>query len=152
PEQPAREWRPPMRKRRSHPEVRKPMTIVAGFRLEEGVLFCADAQHTWSTTLKLESTKIFSKAYQSGDRSMFAIAGHVGLCKMLVQHCEARLTLMDGADFSALAARSVVEFVFRRDYERYVQHDPDKWQLGFEIQAAIYAPADRSLTFLQNEG
>jgi hypothetical protein len=122
------------------------MTIAAAFTLDDGVLFVADTQHTWQAMLKLESSKIFPVEYPSGGKSIFALAGDVDLCKMFIQHCEAKLGVLDGSVFSREGARQAVELVFAKDFRRY----GELMRMNVSILAAIYCPKDHDVILLAN--
>jgi hypothetical protein len=120
------------------------MTIAAAFSFPDGVLFCADTQHTSNS--KLESTKLFRKEYPSRARSLFAVCGDVHPAKMLLQRCERRLAEFRGR-ITSFAATGLVESVVAETYEKHFSHSPREVETA--LFAGIYCPGDRRIILLQ---
>jgi hypothetical protein len=120
------------------------MTIAAVFPFPDGVLFCADTQHT--SGIKQESTKLFFKAsgaYPCGATSVFAICGDVMPAKMVMQRCERAFTDFKGA-LSAHGALGLVEDVVARTYREHLRYTKNETAL----LGGIYCPADRRIVLV----
>lgn len=122
------------------------MTVAAAFTLDDGLLFCADTQH--SSTLTLESTKLFHKRYASGARSVFAICGDVPYCRMLVQDCEEAMAAMVD-NISQSRVRAAMKGVFAETFASHIFPDPQP--VHVEILMGIYCPKDKAVVLLESQ-
>jgi hypothetical protein len=61
------------------------MTIAAGFRIDDGILICAESQYTGAA--KIFQQKIFPMTI-TGDSYVFALAGHELNGKMAIDECQ----------------------------------------------------------------
>src|SRR5437867_1140462 len=128
-------WRP---KPFKPPEGARAVTIAAGFTLDDGLLFCADTQH--SSTINMDSTKLFWKDdYKSGARTVFAICGDVPYCRMLVQDCEEALEAISAAKFSKSGVRAELKRVFTKTFQEHIFPDPERPDA--QLLMGVFCPA-----------
>src|SRR5687768_1633241 len=81
------------RVRRRLPERKRPMTLVAGFVLSEGILLCADTLYSDGTT-KAYKDKLFGW-FGKYTNVCFAISGSDVVARMVVEECMAALFAAD---------------------------------------------------------
>lgn len=119
------------------------MTIAAGFKIEEGVVLCADTKHTYSGAMKLQSAKIFSKAdYSSGLKTAFCIVGSVRYCKMVIQKCEGALARLGAHECSKAEIRVVIETVLLSVFQEHIYKHPDFGALSVGFLIGVWSPID----------
>lgn len=121
------------------------MTIAAGFKIQEGVVLCADTKHTYSGAMKLQSAKIFKKDdYPSGIKTAFCIVGSVRYCKMIIQKCEGALARLGAHECSRAEVRAVIETILITAFEEHIYRHPDftRGSLAVGYLIAIWSPID----------
>jgi len=105
------------------------MTIVAGFRVQQGVLLCADTMYTGA--MKIQQQKIFPVTFSDSahpEHLVFALAGSEAYGKMAIDDCTEALRSLgpDGRTLKnvKMAPRSAIKAIHdgyiysRPEYER----------------------------------
>lgn len=111
--------------------ILEPMTIAAGFLCTDGVLLCADTEHTGWT----------SKSHQSkmdqfdvpGGKVCFALAGASTLAWSAMQKCKKQLQATSSTDLVA-----DIEAILDAEYRRNVLGHPDYASLDYSLLLAIW--------------
>jgi len=94
------------------------MTIAAGFIHREGVLLCADTEHTgW--TWKVQGAKLGHLEYRGG-KVGWGYAGNTGFALSAIQECARQLEGIEAVD-----ALPRIRKVLWREYKRNVLDHPD---------------------------
>lgn len=110
----------PLDRKPSYPwsfKARKRMTITAGFKVQNGILLCADTKYTSAS--KSYATKIFKQELDGGNVA-FALAGTEDCSLMLIQACQRAIS--DSASF--LASTEQIEEVISKTLRRlFKEHD-----------------------------
>lgn len=66
--------------------IKKAMTIAIGFRCSDGILLCADTQHTCPGIMKTRRTKAYFYDFpRNGSKVAFVFSGSVEYAKMAIQ-------------------------------------------------------------------
>jgi 20S proteasome alpha/beta subunit len=110
------------------------MTIVAGFRYQNGVLLCSDTQQEGGA-LKIHGPKI-GHFECIGGKVGFALAGNTAFATSAIQKCASRLKKID-----ASKAVTEIEKVLDREYRRVVLNHPDhqsNWNLAYWFLIALW--------------
>ena len=96
------------------------MTMIAGFRVQDGILLCSDTE--WSGgTVKLYDSKIFTHPFQGGLVS-FAVAGNEGNAKMVIQDCQDALVFGRSRPYTPKELKRILREAVRSIQEKYVEN------------------------------
>jgi 20S proteasome alpha/beta subunit len=93
------------------------MTMAAGFRYADGVMFCADSQITHGDFLKTTGAKI---AYNGASKDFSLVttgAGHMGFMEWFFERIDASLA---SSDKTAPKARQIIERALDELYKRHI--------------------------------
>jgi len=129
------------------------MTIAAGFRFSDGILLCADTQHTYPGAMKLHASKIVraSFAAQGGTLMAAAISGNVPYAHMAVSHCERAILKKAPVQMNSVELVLAVEDALEDFHQRHVYGHPGFQRAGgpdFQLLVALWPHADKNLTLL----
>ena len=116
----------------------EPMTIVAGFNFDQGVLICADTKH--SGTSKTYAPKISTKVYPSGARSAMAFSGRSRYARMAIDECERAIEQLSGPTIQDMADKVIDVLV--AFHKKHVFDDPLRGYQGgpnFCLLLALWA-------------
>src|SRR5216683_749713 len=105
---------------------RKAVTIVAGFNFKSGILLCADTKH--SGTSKQYATKIFTKIYPSGAKSVFGFSGRSAYARMAISACEK--AIQRKSDPTIQEMKDEIEDVLIQIYQKHIFKHPDRNTYG----------------------
>lgn len=120
------------------------MTIAAGFVCEEGVLLCADTEHTgW--TAKFHDSKL-DHFEVPGGKIAFALAGHSSLAWSAIQKCRDRLQAVAPHDIMV-----ELEQILETEYRRHVLGHPNYTDVGYELLIAVWAPMQHVALYVTSE-
>ena len=98
------------------------MTITAGFRVQDGILLCADTMYT--SGMKSYATKITKLEVQAG-KVAFALAGTEDCCLMLIQACQKALAKVASSNLSMEQIEDVIRKTLRRLFNENELQDDD---------------------------
>ena len=120
------------------------MTIAAGFVCEEGVVLCADTEHTgWA--FKFHDSKL-DHFELPGGKIAFALAGHTSFAWSAIQKCRDRL--------NAIAPKDIIielEQILETEYRRNVLDHPSYPDGKYYLLIAVWAPAQRVALYVTDE-
>jgi hypothetical protein len=120
------------------------VTIAAGFVCEEGVLLCADTEHTGWTS-KFHDSKLDHFEIPGG-KIAFALAGHSSFAWSAIQKCRDRL--------QGVAPQDIVvelEQLLETEYRRHVLGHPNYSDVGYELLIAVWTPPERVALYVTSE-
>jgi 20S proteasome alpha/beta subunit len=107
------------------------MTIAAGFLCTDGVLLCADTEHTgWTSKSHQSKTDQFDVP---DGKVCFALAGASALAWSAMQKCKKQLQATSSADLAA-----DIETILDAEYRRNVLGHPDYANLDYSLLLAIW--------------
>lgn len=141
--------------RKEHRRYRKPkrkpkrptVTIAAGFKFDQGILFCADTKIT--TDIKTDESKISALRYPGGNcTTVFTFAGCVPYARMLVRRCEERitgLTSLHGVPLSMKTVEDNIEDCLVEFYQTHVYPHPDPDSVAPELLIGIWLKGETRL-------
>ena len=92
-------WQP---NKRLFPRKEKPVTIGIGFKFPEGILLCADTQHTYQGIMKIKGTKLFGVQNSDKLAAAFGFVGDSQYAMMAIQQCTEDLLSLDLTHISSL--------------------------------------------------
>lgn len=112
------------------------MTIIAGFRVQDGILLCSDTE--WSGGSKVYKEKIFTHPFRGGMIS-FAVAGNEANAKMVIEDCQDALDVGREAEYTAKELKDIIRDAVLTIHERYVDSRPkaEKEDAGFQLVVAF---------------
>jgi hypothetical protein len=121
------------------------MTIAAGFVCREGVLLCADTEHTgWSA--KFHESKL-GEFEIPGGKLAFALAGNTSFAWSVMQKCRRLLQTVPPEK-----TLSELERILDREYRRNVLSNPGRDQnYHYWLLIAIWSPGHRVRLYATNE-
>lgn len=105
------------------PRIRKvcggrvPMTMAAGFKYADGIMFCADSQITHGETLKTAGAKIAFNSKASDYSLVTTGAGHMGFLEWFFERIDASLA---ASDKSVTKAKQIIERALDELYKNHV--------------------------------
>jgi 20S proteasome alpha/beta subunit len=108
-----------------------PMTIAAGFLCTDGVLLCADTEHTGWTS-KSHQSKVDQFDVPDG-KVCFALAGASALAWSAMQKCKKQLRETSSTDLVA-----DIEGILDAEYRRNVLGHPDYLSLDYSLLLALW--------------
>ena len=123
------------------------MTIAAGFLSEDGVILCAETQHS-SWAMKLDGSKIANFQCPSGVVA-FAYAGNSRFAVSVVQKCKRKLEALPPVDL-----RVEIERILAEEYEQKVWRHPSQatdGSLHYQFLVAIRQPSERAQLFVTSQ-
>lgn len=139
-----RSFQPPFKKSRV-----EPMTIAIALKFSEGILLCADTQHTYSGLMKTQGTKLsFYDFTHNGSKIAFAICGNSNYARMAVQHIASDIGSISENQTDATSLRHYIEINIRDMYDGHVRHHPYCGQPGgpeFELLVVAFTQKDSTL-------
>jgi 20S proteasome alpha/beta subunit len=120
---------------------RKPVTIVAGFRVQDGILLCSDTE--WSGGAKVYKEKIFTHPFRGGVIS-FAVSGNEANAKMVIEDCQDALA-QRGTAYTAEELKVIVRGAVRNIQEKYVDEVPkaEKADARFDLIIGLMLESGR---------
>jgi 20S proteasome alpha/beta subunit len=107
------------------------MTIAAGFLCTDGVLLCADTEHTGWTS-KSHQSKVDQFDVPDG-KVCFALAGTSALAWSAMQKCKKQLQATPSSDLAA-----DIEAILDAEYRRNVLGHPDYSGLDYSLLLALW--------------
>jgi hypothetical protein len=120
------------------------VTIAAGFVCEEGVLLCADTEHTGWTS-KFHDSKLDHFEIPGG-KIAFALAGHSSFAWSAIQKCRDRLRGVAPQDIMV-----ELEQLLETEYRRHVLGHPNYADVGYELLIALWASPERVALYATTE-
>jgi 20S proteasome alpha/beta subunit len=112
------------------------MTIAAGFLCSDGVLFCADTEHTgWSAKSHHSKVDHFEVV---GGKVCFALAGASALAWSAIQKCKKHLQATPSADLVA-----DIERILDAEYRRNVLGHPNYANLDYSLLVGVWTQNER---------
>lgn len=97
------------------------MTIIAGFKVQDGILLCSDTE--WSGGAKAYREKIFTHNFRGGVIS-FAVSGHEANAKMVIQDCRDALHVQRETAYTAIELKDIIREAVHDIYVKYVDKIP----------------------------
>jgi hypothetical protein len=122
----------------------KLMTLIAGFRFNNGVLLCSDTQME-GAVIKTHGPKICTGEFPGGSFAI-AYAGHAGKAQAAIDACARRLSHVKPGEDVHAALQSTVEAQYRKLVHKDPSY-PNDHSLYYCLMFAIWV-RDRSHTFL----
>src|ERR1035438_10245663 len=119
------------------------MTIAAGFRVMDGVLICADTEHS-SGGILTHDTKLVPIDFGHG-KAIFSYSGdNVDLARAAVQKCIARLRRSTPEEVTShWDIAQIVEGIVDIEYRKHVCANPDpKDSSIYQVLLAAWSPND----------
>jgi 20S proteasome alpha/beta subunit len=118
------------------------MTIAAGFRVEDGVLLCADTMYTGA--MKIHQQKIFPVSFRDGggehpEHFVFALAGNEAYAKTAIDKCTEALTDLGPEKRTLRNVKKELRSVMKLIYDTYIYSRPESERLSLEFQFMIGA-------------
>jgi 20S proteasome alpha/beta subunit len=111
------------------------MTIAAGFRCEDGLLLCADTEHTgWAE--KSHHSKV-DQFEVPGGKVCFALAGASTLARSAIQKCKRQLQANASTDLVA-----DIEGILDAEYRRNVLGHPNHAAMDYSLLVGLWTEAD----------
>jgi hypothetical protein len=111
------------------------MTIAAGFRCEDGLLLCADTEHTgWAE--KSHHSKVDQFEVPSG-KVCFALAGASNLARSAIQKCKRHLRANASTDLVA-----DIEGLLEAEYRKNVLGHPNYAAMDYSLLVGVWTKAD----------
>jgi 20S proteasome alpha/beta subunit len=105
------------------------MTIAMGFKFAEGILLCADTQHTYEGLMKTHRTKVYFYDFpNNGSKVAFAFAGSVEYAKTAIQRLSKGIESIGKGEMDINAVRDDTQKILEGIYSRNVFPHP---QFGY---------------------
>ena len=101
---------------------RRPVTIIAGFRVQDGILLCSDTE--WSGAGKIYQQKIFSHFFRGGAIA-FAVAGNEANARMVIQDCQYAIDPGRKRAYTPKELTAIVRAAVLAIQEKYVDKRPE---------------------------
>jgi len=101
---------------------RRPVTIIAGFRVQDGILLCSDTE--WSGAGKIYQQKIFSHFFRGGAIA-FAVAGNEANARMAIEDCQYAIDAARKKPYTPKELTAIVREAVRATHKKYVDQRPD---------------------------
>jgi hypothetical protein len=120
------------------------VTIAAGFVREEGVLLCADTEHTGWTS-KFHDSKLDHFEIPGG-KIAFALAGNSSFAWSAIQKCRDRLQGVAPQDIMV-----ELEQLLETEYRRHVLGHPNYADVRYDLLVAVWAPPERVALYATSE-
>ena len=134
---------------------RESVTIAAGFKFKDGILLCADTQHTYSAVMKLQGTKIYQFHFPLAGNSQaaFVVAGRVSYAKMAIAEMDRALAAIKPKKMTKESMRVAIEGVLVRIYREHIWNRPDFSHNGanFALLVALWSHVDGLGLFFTDE-
>jgi len=126
------------------------VTIVVGFNFGDGVLICADTKH--SGKANQFRTKLHTKEYPSGSKSVFAIAGRTHFARMAVEECEQALASISDPTLQDMEDR-IVEVLVEVHRKHIFPHPAKGYEGGpdFNLLIGLWSPHDKQRLYRTDE-
>ncbi len=131
-----------MRTRKRDGEV--PVTIVAGFNFDDGLLICADTKHS-GTSIHF-APKISAKVYASGAKSAMAFSGRTRYARMTIEDCERAIERI--SDPTIREMEDEIKDVLIQIHDKHIFRHPDRGVVGgpnFCLMIALWAHGELRL-------
>ena len=127
------------------------MTIAAGFKVQDGILLCADTQYTGA--MKVQQQKIFPITI-AGEPYAFAIAGNEVYGKMAIQECQEAIADLPVENRTERAVRRSLAHVVKTFNEEYIDTRPETEREGarFDLLVAAWVPRGGGLNLFSTKG
>ena len=112
------------------------MTIIAGFRVQDGILLCSDTE--WSGAGKIYQQKIFSHFFRGGAIA-FAVAGNEANARMVIEDCQYAIDPGRKRAYAPQELTAIVRAAVLAIQEKYVDKRPtaEKEKAWFELIIAF---------------
>jgi 20S proteasome alpha/beta subunit len=119
------------------------MTIVAGFRVQDGVVLCSDTQYTGGA--KIYQRKLFPCAIGT-DSYLFGLSGHEPNGKMAIDECQDAIEALDPSERTVRNVKKALRLAVKPVIDEYVLSRPDTERdaLGFELLVGCWIPAGKA--------
>ncbi len=118
------------------------MTIIAGFRFNEGILVCADTKNSGGPT-NIYQTKLHKKKYPSTANSVFAIAGRTKFARVAIEQCENALARLPNPTLQEMESTITDELI--AFHQKHIYKHPDRNIGGgpnFSLLVGLWSPID----------
>jgi 20S proteasome alpha/beta subunit len=114
------------------------MTIVAGFRVKDGVVLCSDTQYTGAA--KIYQKKLFHLPIGT-DHYVFGLAGHEPNGKMAIDECEDALSDLKPGEHTTRRMKNVLRCAVKPVIDDYVLARPayEREVLEFSLLVGCHA-------------
>ena len=110
------------------------MTIVAGFRVVDGILMCSDSQYSGGA--KMYQQKLFPMTI-TGDSYVFALAGHEHNGKMAIDECQEALSELAPERRTLKHVKRALKSAVKPVCDEYVLSRPQSEQDGYAFELLI---------------
>jgi hypothetical protein len=130
------------------------LTIAIAIPFGSGVLLCADASRIPSARIRLGSSRIFQKRYESNPsyaRSIFLISDPVNFGTVVVQPCERALHLLQPAEYTIDGMRATIENSLLETYQEQLDSELDS-NPTTSLLIALYSSADQRYALFRTNG
>jgi 20S proteasome alpha/beta subunit len=118
---------------------RKRMTIVAGFRVQDGVVLCSDTQYTGNA--KIYQRKLFPITI-GADHYVFGLSGHEPNGKMAIDECEDAISELAPGKRTLNSVKRTLRLAVKPVIDDYVLSRPESERgvLEFELLVGCWIP------------
>ncbi len=116
------------------------MTIVAGFRVQDGVLLCADTMY--SGLMKIHQQKIFPVTFADAEPKehfAFALSGSEAYGKMAIDECTEALHDLGSKGRTLRNVKSTLRKTIKHINDSYIYSRPEHERTSLEFQFVIAA-------------
>ncbi len=113
------------------------MTIVAGFKVKEGIVLCADTKFTGA--MNLYQPKLFEVDLKDGDRLIFGLSGPEATAQTAIDLCTDELKGLKREHHSVTRVKVALRRVVKQVTEEYVYVHPRHEREPFEFELMIGA-------------
>ena len=130
------------------------LTIAIAIPFGSGVLLCAEASRIPSARIRLGSSRIFQKRYESNPsyaRSIFVISDPVNFGIVVVQQCERALDLLQPAEYTIDGMRATIENSLLETYQEQLDSELDSNPTA-SLLIALYSSADQRYALFRTNG
>jgi hypothetical protein len=130
------------------------LTIAIAIPFDSGVLLCADTSRIPSAQIRLGSTRIFQKRYDSKPsyaRSIFVISDPVNSGIVVVQQCERALDLLHPAEYTIDGMRATIENSLLETYQEQLDSEFESNPTA-SLLIALYSSADQRYSLFRTNG
>lgn len=134
------------------------MTIIAWFRVQDGILLCADSMYTGGTKVHQPKLFPFSIGNPGGERScsfVFALAGHGNFGKMAIEDCVDALSSLGNDRCTMRNVKKALRTAVRQINTEYVDTRPDAAEREasrFDLIIASWLPLAAGLRMFRTSG
>jgi 20S proteasome alpha/beta subunit len=132
-------------RRSNRPNDDDPVTILAAFNFDKGVVLCADTQH--SASFKIDASKIFTESYSNGAKSAFAFSGNMRYSRMAIESFESALGSLKSEEATLPKMRRNIEAALENIHQEFLYKNPrfKSGDLAVSFLGSFWSPVDTAL-------